>query len=389
MAHTFTREELYDLVWSEPMRTVAERFSISDVGLAKACKNANIPVPPRGYWTKKDAKKPVIRIPLPLRDPGDTNTVKIGQDEHWFHRRRYDENSPLPPEPVFDEPIEALRARVEKAVGKIRVASTLDLAHPTIRAMLQKDERRRESFLRTGWSFDKPVFDAPLQARRLRVLNALFLALTAQRCKGSVRGDKANEISVHIGRTALSLSLEPIAEKKPRGDDEANLRKERLRLAVIENERSSTTIVEDENHHPIEQQLRKAVIELMVLGEMRYRDRCFSNHRWQIEIRERDIEDTRKEREEAARKEKERIAALEKARINNLLEEAAALQNAMTIRNYIADVRKACASEAETRAEVEAWATWALAQADRIDPVNSRRFLKSFERLSTQTAKTI
>jgi hypothetical protein len=40
MAHTFTREELYALVWSEPMRKVAQKFDISDVGLAKACRHA-------------------------------------------------------------------------------------------------------------------------------------------------------------------------------------------------------------------------------------------------------------------------------------------------------------------------------------------------------------
>lgn len=48
MSRSFTRKELYDLVWSEPMRDIAKRLEISDVGLAKACRNAEIPVPPRG-----------------------------------------------------------------------------------------------------------------------------------------------------------------------------------------------------------------------------------------------------------------------------------------------------------------------------------------------------
>jgi hypothetical protein len=35
MSHTFSRHELFDLVWSEPTRTIAKRLGISDVGLAK------------------------------------------------------------------------------------------------------------------------------------------------------------------------------------------------------------------------------------------------------------------------------------------------------------------------------------------------------------------
>src|SRR3954471_10867261 len=34
--HTFTRQELYDLVWSTPIVTLAERFDISDPGRAKS-----------------------------------------------------------------------------------------------------------------------------------------------------------------------------------------------------------------------------------------------------------------------------------------------------------------------------------------------------------------
>ena len=52
---TFEREKLYDLVWSRPIRVLATEFNLSDVGLAKACKRANIPRPPRGHWAKLKA----------------------------------------------------------------------------------------------------------------------------------------------------------------------------------------------------------------------------------------------------------------------------------------------------------------------------------------------
>jgi len=54
---TFTREALYKLLWSESTRTLSKRFGISDVGLAKACRRANIPTPDRGYWARVAAAR--------------------------------------------------------------------------------------------------------------------------------------------------------------------------------------------------------------------------------------------------------------------------------------------------------------------------------------------
>ncbi|SRR6266404_3310676 len=64
--HSFFREELYELVWSESTRTLAARFGISDVGLAKACKRTNIPTLDRGYWARVAAGQERQRTPLPL-----------------------------------------------------------------------------------------------------------------------------------------------------------------------------------------------------------------------------------------------------------------------------------------------------------------------------------
>jgi hypothetical protein len=60
-----SRQDLYDLVWSEPVRTLATRFDISGVGLAKACRRMRIPVPGRGYWRRKATGHPVVRERLP------------------------------------------------------------------------------------------------------------------------------------------------------------------------------------------------------------------------------------------------------------------------------------------------------------------------------------
>ena len=57
------RAELYEKVWSEPTRTVAKHYGVSDVWLAKVCKALRVPVPGRGYWAKKSVGKPVAKRP--------------------------------------------------------------------------------------------------------------------------------------------------------------------------------------------------------------------------------------------------------------------------------------------------------------------------------------
>jgi hypothetical protein len=59
----YDRERLYEEVWSEPTQTLARKYGISDVALSKVCKQLHIPKPPRGYWAKKDAGRPVPRRP--------------------------------------------------------------------------------------------------------------------------------------------------------------------------------------------------------------------------------------------------------------------------------------------------------------------------------------
>jgi hypothetical protein len=61
------------------MTKVAEEFGISDVALKKICQKHRVPTPPRGYWAKKDAGKPVKRVSFrETADPQDERIVIHG-----------------------------------------------------------------------------------------------------------------------------------------------------------------------------------------------------------------------------------------------------------------------------------------------------------------------
>lgn len=81
------------------------------------------------------------------------------------------------------------------------------------------------------------------------------------------------------------------------------------------------------------------------------------------------------------REERERQQQLEQARIDRLLDEAASLRRAMDIRACVDAVKTVVANETASISSeaMERWLKWALAEADRIDPVRSARFLGEIE----------
>ncbi len=51
---TWNREELYAEVWEQPLVEIAQKCGISAVMIGKVCRKLQIPLPGRGYWTKKE-----------------------------------------------------------------------------------------------------------------------------------------------------------------------------------------------------------------------------------------------------------------------------------------------------------------------------------------------
>lgn len=64
-AHKITREQLYNEIWEISVAGVAKKYNADYNDLLKLCKEADIPVPSSGYWTKLKFGKPVEQILLP------------------------------------------------------------------------------------------------------------------------------------------------------------------------------------------------------------------------------------------------------------------------------------------------------------------------------------
>lgn len=64
MKKEFTREELYELIWSKPRTQISKEYNIDASDITKICKKFDIPYPSSGYWMKKNP----VRTPFPLNE---------------------------------------------------------------------------------------------------------------------------------------------------------------------------------------------------------------------------------------------------------------------------------------------------------------------------------
>jgi hypothetical protein len=216
------------------MRTVAASVGISDVALAKNCKKANIPVPNRGYWARKQAGKSTIQIELPPRFPGASDRIGGSRDNHYWGSDWADKYQAVevPPVPTFDEEMSSVEDRVRQLVGKVRCGRKFEPTHPLITKGLSHDEERRKENAKWRSDYYKPKYDSGIERRRLLIINSLFMAAARLGFGPSMKTGRYSqdfnterELGITVSQCHVGFTVEPIKSKK---DGE----RERLRLAI-------------------------------------------------------------------------------------------------------------------------------------------------------------
>lgn len=190
-----TRAELYEKVWATPMRTLAKEFGMSDVGLAKICRKHNIPVPPVGYWRRKETGYKVNRPRLPA--------LKIGTEYLDIYIR------------------ERLRPEFEELTRQVApaIAVPSELSH----ALVLKSEKRlaHGKLNQRGLVISKKGALAHILASRgqlpraLKVLNALLLALDERGHTASWPREEGALLSATIDGEGVRFSVSEITDSVP------------------------------------------------------------------------------------------------------------------------------------------------------------------------------
>jgi hypothetical protein len=373
------RADLYERVWQQPMKTLAPTFGISDVALRKICVKADIPVPERGHWAKLQAGKRTIKVRLPLRSPGMSPIVSIGESRYSGGSLTADELlGPVPDPPTFEETLKELSVRIEAALPKIRLAKSLDAPYPAIAKLLQTDEERRvkQAAMRFPSSWDTPLFDGPFERRRLRILNSIFLATAKLGGKASIGRDGCDvSISFHGTHVNIGVDLPTNLTKDPRyGSLVKGESGSKMKLIIKDGWGTKERYAwEDVGVVRLEAHLADIASKIVLTAEIQLREHQLTQHQWQIERRERLLQEQHEARETEERQRREALERHRKAQIDELLGHATALSQADLIRGLVERTRAAVDLN---RTEVEDWASWALSVADELDPVRSGRLLK-------------
>ncbi|HEX8481138.1 MAG TPA: hypothetical protein VF650_04470 [Allosphingosinicella sp.] len=360
-----TREELHELVWSEPMRKLAQRFQISDVGLKKVCTRHRIPVPARGHWQRVQAGKASPQIPLPVLK--DAQPIRFAL------------NAPAPETSADLGPDPALEA--EQAFAPVVVSEALERPHPIARRMRQELKGRKPDDYGAIRCSGPDVLSVRIHPattdRVLRIADALLRAFEVRRfeLRPGKRGARfGGSLQVVVDDETFTVSIEERMRRETHKPTEEELSRRRRGLYVysrsydyvstdeltLKIEPSHGTGLQsswrDTRYSAVERRLGEVMVSLRQHAAWRKAERDkakLREERLQLELQRRAELRTRVEAERRA--------------IERLEEQAANWRRAEQIRAYAAAAER-CAGASSTREQAE-WAEWARAYADRLDPL--------------------
>jgi hypothetical protein len=128
----------------------------------------------------------------------------------------------------------------------------------------------------------------------------------------------------------------------------------------------------DTEEQLLETQLTTIAVEIVVAGEMQYREHQVWIYEEAVRRREEMKQKAIRKQIEQEKAERERLIKLEAARLKRLTDSAENYHRAETIRAFVASVIS-MSKEGVDPEHIGRWKEWALLQADQLDPIATGR----------------
>lgn len=353
-----SRQQLYDQVWSKPIRQLAKEYSLSGVGLSKLCRRHNIPLPPMGYWMKVSHGIYPRKPPLPPVESGQSEIIEIvDKESDTFDPAKYPD--------LFKE-----YSAIKREGLKLKFPSSTEDLHPLLQNSLKHLKRARSennSRLSPGRQNCAHIRVSPNTVdRALKIMHALFDLFESQGFAVSVGDYKDAGTCVKILGESLCISLKEKVKRSELVQTSPFGRKcefHPLGVLIFETEDYYAPEVrhawQDTPSSPLEEKLfeiSEGLIDIAV--------------RWKVRRMERESEQQQRAEESDLQKAEEQIRKDEQVRFERLLKDAKDWQNSQTVRLYINAVRASvkCDETPEAKAKLERWIEWAEPKADELDP---------------------
>lgn len=411
---TLSRNQLYDEVWKISVQGVAKKYNLHYQQLLNSCKEANIPIPPSGYWTKlkcgKDVSQEVAELPQsdienvtlyldgfkPVKYKKESTKtseskeidVKACDEETNLGKNDSDLQDDNIISEVEDSPFllfleEDERKKVLNTVSSIKIRDGKKL-HPQViqyRDSIdgwnkQQMELKKNSYYRPRYNTNntqQPLFMnevAPSTLTRIyKILDALFTAVEA--LGGKINSDLSMMIHKDIVRVRFAeaqdklpheLSKQEARElveyndkiKQNKWASKPNIRKYDYvyngRLRIVF---SDQKYIRDSESEKIEDKLGEILIKLYEISEG---ERIVRERREEIQRQQREEERIKEERRQQKNNEIIKTRAL--------VNQAKDYKIACEIRQYITAVEE----RSDGSEEICKWIEWAKQKANWYDP---------------------
>jgi hypothetical protein len=350
---TLKRKELYDLIWSTPMTSLAKKYLISDSGLRKICKKYEIPLPKAGHWEKLRAGKEVEIIELP--------TDYKGENEITLTLRSEGDNSikgQLSPEEELRDEIEN-DSRINLIVPD-KLTNPHKLVAETKHAHFNNENRFSKNF--TGYLRSPLSISATklLYGRALRIMDTFIKAMEKRGHLFQLKNESARVI---IFGEEFEIAIREKNKRIPKPKTNSSWQEYDYipsGILVFSLRISYHNIEWTDGKNPLENQLSKIIAKLEIKGAEE-RDRHL---RWE---KEREI----KEEQDRIKRAKEQEIEQELNRFKQLKQKANRWQEACQIRAYLTDIETKATKEQSLTEDLTNWLTWARKKLDWYDPTIS------------------
>lgn len=326
----YTRQELFELVWSEPMKKLAPNMGVSATLIAAACHEHQVPTPPRGYWSKVRTGKTTAKMPLPTRPPGMSDCIHIGRPRSCFDLSR----------PKFEMSIDDLRVQL---ISAVQINQPIPTKHGNPTKRIKRTWRALSNALADFGGVIIPKFDEPTSAIIQIYHQSVFVDL-------EVCGDSADEQRSETTPSLLTLNIsKQVGTKEP------------------------AKIWKDAQDTALETKLREIITEIVILAETKERDAQTARYAWQVA----QLKQEQTNQVECDAQRQEEVETQSAARIRSLLEIAKRHEQANTLRCLLANVDAMHPSGSDL--EIQRWRSMVASEIERFDPLVDKRFLTVFE----------
>lgn len=199
----FTRQQLYELVWSKPLTTLEKEYQISANDFRSACTKFHIPLPKSGYWTKVQFGLEVIQELLP-HNPEVEQDIVIQKKEQ---KKKQKEIAifPIAEKGSQKESISPDNGQPEIPVVPERLTNPDPMIELTKKILTQRQSQNWESYITAD--MDKVLnirVSSTLLPRALRLMDTILKTLRSHGYKIRIEHRKT---LLSIGETEMEISL--------------------------------------------------------------------------------------------------------------------------------------------------------------------------------------